>query len=356
MEVPLTSRRKKRRRLFRAIAVGLALLPFLLLEGGLRMLGLPREELGEDPFVGFSSFEPLFVKNHAKENYQISETRRRFFAEESFPVANPSNGVRVFCLGGSTVQGRPYSIPTSFTTWLEIALKEVDPKRDWDIINCGGISYASYRLVPILEECLRYEPDLFVICTGHNEFLEDRTYGDRRQIPKLLHAPVQMLAQLRTAALIRSWLPKNHEKTILATDAEPLLDFRRGLEAFHRDAAWAKGVATHFESNLRRMVAIARNAGIPVVLVKPPSNLADCPPFKVEPNDQLSDADHARLQELREKIQQTSGVNLAAMTDLLRESLEIDPLDARLWYQLGKVEELQFHAEDAREAFVLARD
>ena len=44
------------------------------------------------------------------------------------------------------------------------------------MINCGGVSYASYRLGPILDEVLGYEPDLIMLYTGHNEFLEARTY------------------------------------------------------------------------------------------------------------------------------------------------------------------------------------
>ena len=35
----------------------------------------------------------------------------------------------------------------------------------------GGVSYASYRVAALMEELVRYEPDLFVIYSGHNEFL-----------------------------------------------------------------------------------------------------------------------------------------------------------------------------------------
>ena len=44
------------------------------------------------------------------------------------------------------------------------------------MINAGGISYASYRVAVVIKELARYEPDLFIIYTGHNEFLEERTY------------------------------------------------------------------------------------------------------------------------------------------------------------------------------------
>ena len=31
---------------------------------------------------------------------------------------------------------------------LELSLRAARPEREWDVINCGGVSYASYRLVP----------------------------------------------------------------------------------------------------------------------------------------------------------------------------------------------------------------
>src|SRR5690606_6623553 len=119
---------------------------------------------------------PLFVANPETGNYEIPEARQVYFRPESFPIRKGLGEYRIFCLGGSTVQGRPYSVETSFTTWLEISLHAADPSRKWNVVNCGGVSYASYRLAPILEEVLRYEPDMIVLCTGHNEFLEDRTY------------------------------------------------------------------------------------------------------------------------------------------------------------------------------------
>ena len=52
-----------------------------------------------------------------------------------------------------------------------------------EIINTGGISYASYRVARLMEELLAYQPDVFVIYTGHNEFLEKRIYHKRPSLP-----------------------------------------------------------------------------------------------------------------------------------------------------------------------------
>ena len=80
--------------------------------------------------------------------------------------------------------GRPYTVETAFSSWLQLFLQYADPSKKWEVVNCGGVSYASYRLVPILEEVLEnYTPDLVILYTGQNEFLEDRTYAHLKNLP-----------------------------------------------------------------------------------------------------------------------------------------------------------------------------
>ena len=53
-----------------------------------------------------------------------------------------------------------------------------DPTPHWEVINAGLLSYGSYRVAMVMEELITYEPDLFIVYTGHNEFLERRTYKE----------------------------------------------------------------------------------------------------------------------------------------------------------------------------------
>ena len=147
-----------------------------LLELGLRLGGFVASEDLTDPYVEFAGQRSLFEKDATAEFFQTATNRTNYFVRDRFPVVKTEGTFRIFCLGGSTVQGRPYAIETAFPKWLQLSLEVRQPDRKWEVINCGGISYASYRLVPILRECLEhYEPDLIVLCTGQNEFLEDRT-------------------------------------------------------------------------------------------------------------------------------------------------------------------------------------
>ena len=139
----------------------------------------------EDPFVGFSATRPLFALSEDDSRYEIAKGKLTHFQPDSFAAHKPAGEFRIFCLGGSTVQGRPYSIETSFTSWLELSLQAADPSRTWRVVNCGGVSYATYRLVPMLEEVLNYEPDLVIFCEGHNEFL-GRSHVRRHQVRSAL--------------------------------------------------------------------------------------------------------------------------------------------------------------------------
>ena len=90
-------------------------------------------------------------------------------------------------MGGSTTYGRPFDDATSFCGWLRELLPVADPSRQWELINAGGISYASYRVAALMEELADYQPDVFIVYSGQNEFLERRTYSGIIEMP----APVR---------------------------------------------------------------------------------------------------------------------------------------------------------------------
>ena len=113
--------------LFRVVAILIGLTPFVALEGLCAVLDWGRPSLDADPFVGFRAVRPLFVLNADRTRWEIPRGRQKFFCPESFAAAKADNEYRVFCLGGSTVQGNPYAVETSFSTWLEISLAAADP-------------------------------------------------------------------------------------------------------------------------------------------------------------------------------------------------------------------------------------
>ncbi len=362
---------------FRASAVFIGLLPLLIGELACRMFGWGSPRLTRDPMVGLEPGQPLFeldppesqsrqVSGAPQESqtqpelrYRISSRRLAYFSPDSFAAHKPANEFRIFCLGGSTVQGRPYAKETAFSTWLELSLQAADSQRAWRVVNCGGVSYASYRLVPILEEVLRYEPDLIIVYTGHNEFLEDRTYARLKDLPTFVRRGYGLLRHSRlfgaALQLAGHSADTNAERPLLPAEVDALLDYRGGLESYRRDDAWRQDVGQHFELNLQRMALLCQASHVPLLLVDPVCNLKDCPPFKVETDPQLNDANRRQFDLLLQRAMR-SDVSLTDQLELLEQAAAIDPRHAGIRYQLGKAYEALNRSDDARRELLRAKD
>lgn len=333
----------------------MGLLPLVLLELGLRSFG---EHLtaSPTPTIQFAAERPLFVLDEEVGEYVIPPSRQPFFKRDSFAADKDSRGFRIFCLGGSTVQGNPYSIETSFTTWLELSLRAADPRRHWEVVNCGGISYASYRLSPILKECLQYNPDLFILYLGDNEFLEERNYprvAMSRQLAWLEHLKLFQAGR----NLYRGKLKQADAKTPpiqLAAEVDALLDYQGGLAQYHRDDEWREAVTNHFRIVLDQMVQEARGVGVPVLIVDPVCNLKDCAPFKVESDKSLNAQKKLRFQVLLERAEQSNSTE--EKLEALDEALAIDPRHAGAWFLLGQAYLVANRDGEAWDAFVRAKD
>ncbi|MBI1374808.1 MAG: hypothetical protein GC159_18970 [Phycisphaera sp.] len=349
--------------LFRIGALLLGLLPFVVLEVTLTAMGVgDAPPVDEDPYVSFAELRPLFYLEQDKGVYRTSAWRTPAFAADRFDAVKPAGEFRVFCLGGSTVQGRPFSIDTSFTTWLELALNAGDASRRARVINCGGISYASYRLVPILREVLDYQPDLIIVYTGHNEFLEDRTYANIKALPDVALETTGRATQLRTIRLLRSWLASDRprrdddaaDRSVMPPDVKAKLD--EGLEQYTRDVEWRRGIIEHYRVNIRRMVDLCDARGVPIVLCDPACNLRDCPPFKSQPTDGLDDPTRAQVASLVAEARDASSVAPRSAVAALESAVKLDPDNAALWYELGEACDAAGMIDRAAEAYNHAKE
>lgn len=327
-------------------------------------------EISDDPYVEFAEIRPLFEKTADGSLWQTSRGRRKYFREDSFSSTKPTREFRIFVFGGSTVQGNPFSIETSFPTYLQIALEQMDPSRTWKVVNCGGVSYASYRLVPVMQECLSYEPDLFIFCEGHNEFLEDVTYSSVRETPAAISTMFSALNNCRTFRLLRAGIlsffkadnvkssvnSETDVRPVLTTDVDTLLDHDGGFAVYHRDDSHAASVESHFRSNLQRMVDLCRQNSVPLLMILPPSNLSDCPPFKPEFSQSLSESQRVQIAHLLKQARQMAAASPAEAIAMAEQVAQLDPRYALVWYELGH---LQLAARDftaAERSFRRARD
>jgi len=344
-------------------AVFLALFSIVLLETAFRLfdVGTPAEYV--DPFVGFSRTYPLFVKDEAAVEYHTAASRRLHFGEQQFPVQKPTTAFRAFCLGGSTVHGRPYQPDTAFPKWLDIELQQTDKSQAVEMINCGGISYASYRLVPILEEVLDYSPDLIVVATGHNEFLEDRTYQTIKSRSPTRAWLEERVYSLRTMTLARRLLDaarsnvrETDTRPVLPDEVEARLDSRSGYASYHRDEEWRRQVISHFEQSIRGMVRLCADAGVPLVLVNLGCNLRDCPPFKSELDTELRPDRESEWQAAFDTATAAEATDVDEALRSYRQAEQIDDHFALLDYRIAHCFDRLGQFEAARRYYLQAKE
>lgn len=159
----------KRKRIFFIITLLIPVFFFIILEFTLRILNY-----GPD----LSLFQ---INNiHGKEYYTLNPSvKNRYFnksnfspdpSPENFLVSKPTGTFRIFCLGGSTTVGFPYWYNGSFSSFLRDRLKALFPDRSIEVVNLGMTATNSYTVLDLAGDLIKYEPDLFIVYDGHNEF------------------------------------------------------------------------------------------------------------------------------------------------------------------------------------------
>lgn len=338
-----------RRRRFGWLAVGLGLLPIVFAETALRLFAPAPGQA--DPYAAFGGNVPVFEK--AGDVWRTSRAREPFLAPQEFAATKPDQAFRIFCFGGSTVYGRPFHTATAFPRWLELRLRAVHPDRPIEVVNCGGISYASYRIVPMVRECLGHEPDLVIVATGHNEFLEDRTYSALKERGPLRRALESLELVRRGRAFVK---PAPQLETRAARDLRTRLDAESGYASYHRDDDWRQRVLTQFEESLHRIRDDCRAAGVPLLVARLGANLRDCPPFKSEHRAALSPADEAEWQRHFDRASELEAQDPDAALAAYQKALAIDDRFALLPYRIARLLDSRGRAEEAVGYYRAARD
>ena len=350
------------------LSVGMTAGIFVSLELILAACGVRPVAWSEDPYVGFSFVLPLFVEQRDADGRAVMVTapnKLRYFNPQQFPKDKAPGTFRMFCMGGSTTYGHPYDDRTSFCGWLREFLPAADPSRRWELINAGGISYASYRVALLMEELVRYQPDLFVVYMGHNEFLERRTYATLASQPRALRNTMARLSRTRTYSVIARSVRRLASRPAagaegrdqLPAEVDTVLENTIGPTAYTRDDPAQREVIEHFRFNLSRMVDIAASVGAQVIFVTPASNIRDCAPFKSEHRAGLSADDERRFAALLEQAAQDRNAGrLAEALGCCDEALALDDRYADAIYLRGRTLDGLGRYDEARRAFTRARD
>ena len=87
-------------------------------EVALMILGVRPVLYDEDPYVGFSSYIPLFTEQtdpNGRKTMVTADNKLKFFNFQQFAADKPDSTYRIFCAGGSTRRNSP--LCTSGSRW-----------------------------------------------------------------------------------------------------------------------------------------------------------------------------------------------------------------------------------------------
>lgn len=247
----------------------------------------------EDPFVGFYGDSPVWTPRKGEPGVMETSPRKMAtgrFRYETFPRRKPAGEFRAFAFGGSTTFGVSLSghdgPETAYPKQLEALLQAAMPDRKVRVINAGACANASYRDLKILREAARYEPDLLLVSSGNNEYMEPRFYRpllerDPRVIAlqKALYRSKAFLALKRGIVWARgTW---RRGVTEAGADPENLDMFGRPMlpeevdeerPGYTPNEIERLGFFEHFWSNVNAMADEAAALGAPLVLMNVPHN------------------------------------------------------------------------------------
>ncbi len=291
---------------------------------------------------------------------------RTYFDEQTelvlkHPVPRKSpNEYRIFIFGGSAAYGFPVADRYSIAAWLRKEFPYLLPQKKIQVMNCAWPGKASHHVLEGAHVVLKYQPDLFVIYSGHNDTVVDnRLFLDN------------WLYWLNLRLTFRSALYRFLQKRITKLRKHFVYGRSGYAEKHYREEVIAKKVykkievsdqeyqhiLTRYRQNMTAVIQLAKRHGVDVLFVNLPSNLRDILPSA---SVHALNLDASVLKEWeaffeRGKKLESEGRFEEAL-GFYKQAAAIDSTYAELQYRMGTCFERVREYDSAKKAFTLARD
>jgi lysophospholipase L1-like esterase len=349
-----------KRTVFIIILISLPILFFVVLEGVLRLVNYG----GDLDLV-------LLRKAEGTKWYQINrDVARRYFTSDDFTIPEArgqvfafrktANTFRIFCLGESSTAGYPYQFNATFPSLLQDRLSLLFPNRDFEVINVGVSAISSFSVLDFVHELVHYQPDLFLIYMGHNEFYGALGAASTQRISRH-RSVVRLYLQLEKLRLFhvlrntiqwvgKKWSPVpagNSDRTLMEMMVQDKM-IMLGSPLYHQAEA-------NFRANLEEILQTIKQHHTPVLVSTLVSNLADLEPFESQFSDGFKQKEQwSRFVELGQ--QAVSEKQFAAALRHYRQAAILDSMPAILHYRMGQCYEALGQYDDAQNAYGRSRD
>jgi lysophospholipase L1-like esterase len=187
--------------------------------------------------------------------------------------------------GESSAAGFPYGLGAALAGVLDQRLERTFPEREIEVISTAMAAVNSYALVDFADEIIAQQPDAVLVYVGHNEFLGILGVGSSMRLAAtpgmtraFLAARDLRLFQLMAHAYAR-WQPEAGVPAPSAGDS--LMARVAGERSIALNSETYRRGLQQFESNLGRLLARYRAAGVPVFIGTLVSNERDQAPLAI---------------------------------------------------------------------------
>jgi len=286
--------------------------------------------------------------------------------QNGLTLHKPKDEYRVFTYGESSMHGCQYAPVSNPARWLAAYLKDYLPNKKIKVVNFARMAIGSDTIYHTFKDTVAYKPDVAVFYMGHNDFLSQNRKSQVRKKEGRLSYVLRRLAQKSylVSTLSHWWRsralkqgPEDADDSIeFETIETPPLQIKPENIVPRTDPSYHENVE-FFKDNLLKILRLGEKKKIPLLFLRPASNLKDFPPHISVHLRTLSPEEKAQWEESYKKglASQAQGNDSGALTAYLN-AYQIDSTYADLSFRLGQLYFKQGDMDEARRLFEEARD
>lgn len=334
---------------FVLIGVGFVILGFI--ELAVRISGLAPPLRPRDPLMeggtGEKSYE-LVKDDDGTQKYVCKWKSPEFeYNYQPIPVVKDDNEIRIFVFGGSSAVGYPYDGRLAFSHFLEVGFNEVVPNKKIRVFNVAQNAIPAGTSLKIMNEVAQYDPDIFIVYAGNNEYSDEHVY---RQIRRRAGVVRLIQSSARNLALYRAM-----EKLALPARMRVYADYvmsEEGVQAAAYTPEERRIIMDNYAYVIHGMTDFAREHDIGLVICTVAANSADWVPYRSAFNpDTPEEARRRWLGLFAKAIESYAENNNRKTLDIIDEIMEIDNARADAHYLRGSVQREMELLEEAADSF-----
>lgn len=258
-----------------SLAAALALL--VVLELALRALGIGDPDPAASKLKYQQVFLPVLEPAVRTDGLEVLHTTDPRLPYQQVPRPKPPGTFRIVLFGGSAMAGLGFSPNVTIARYLEEMLAEAYPERSFEVVNLGIVALPAKKVRVLVEDVLAHaDPDLVVVYSGNNEFLE-------LHAEKYARVDAGGLAGIRRALgdtnLLRTIRPeRSHGSADTAVGTRDLAqnDARvseaRMIEEVDVSPAEIEAIHDAYAGELRTIARAAQGAGVDAILMAVAAN------------------------------------------------------------------------------------